>query len=79
MKALLICASAIGFLAGPAFADGVIIHRDGPGVDVETHRSVGSDIDHHEAVEHDNHGCESKTVTKTNEMGDTHSKSVTNC
>jgi len=78
MKALLICTSVLGFLAGPALAEEVIIHHDAPDA-VEVHRSIGADVESKTVIDHDGHGCDSKTVTKTNEMGDTHSKTVTNC
>jgi len=78
MKALLICASAIALFGGQALADEVIIHKDAPD-GVVSHRSVGPDVETKKVIEHDGQGCDSKTVTKSDGMGDSKSKTVTNC
>jgi len=78
MKAFLSCVSALALVAGPALAEEVIVHKEAP-EGVVVHRSVGADVETKKVIEHDGHGCDSKTMTKTNEMGDTKSKTVTNC
>ncbi len=80
MKSIFICATAFAFIAGPAFAEDVIIQNDAPARDgVVVHRSVGPDVEKEKVITHDSNGCDSKTVTKSNDMGDTKSKTVTNC
>ncbi|WP_020175618.1 hypothetical protein [Methyloferula stellata] len=79
MKLILICASAFAFLTGSAFAEDVIIHRDSPDMDrTVVHRSVGGEVEK-KVITHDEDGCASKTVKKTNGMGDSVSKTKTNC
>jgi hypothetical protein len=62
-------------LSGAAVAqDTTIIRRDGPDVDKTViHRDAPTAV-----ITHDE-GCASKTVKKTNEMGDSVSKTVSNC
>ncbi len=79
MKSILICASAFAFLTGSAFAEDVIIQRDSPDMDRSTvHRSVGGDVEK-KVITRDGDGCASKTVKKTNGMGDSVSKTKTDC
>jgi hypothetical protein len=79
MKSILMCASALAFLSGSAFAEEVIIHKDGPDMDgTVIHRSVGGEVQK-KVITHDEDGCASKTVKKTNGMGDSVSKTESNC
>ena len=66
-------ASAVLF-AGSAYADEVVIHRDAPAAVVVPSES-------HTTVEHrsSSDGCESKTVHKENDMGDSKTMTKTNC
>jgi len=79
MKPILICASAFAFLSGSAFAEDVIIHKDSPDMDkTVVHRSVGGPMEK-KVITHDEGGCTSKTVKKSNGMGDSVSKTESNC
>jgi hypothetical protein len=79
MKSILICASAFAFLSGSAFAEDVIIHKDAPDMDrTVVHRSAGPNIDK-KVIMRDDGGCATKTVKKTNGMGDSVSKTRSNC
>jgi hypothetical protein len=78
MKSILICASAFAFLSGSAFAEDVIIQKDSPDMDRTVHRSVGGEVQK-KVITRDEGGCASKTVKKTNGMGDSVSKTKTNC
>ena len=66
MLKVLFVASTI-LVAGPAFADEVIIHRD----DAPPPPSSTTTVEHHESAD----GCSSKTVHKEDDAGD--SKTVT--
>ncbi len=76
MKSILICAAAMALVSGPALAAEVLIEGDGPGMH---HRSVGVDVERDRTISHERDGCDSKTMTRTNEEGDTTSKTVTRC
>ncbi len=76
MKSILICAAALALGAGPALAAEVVIEGNGPEVH---HRSIGVDVERDRTISHDRDGCDSKTMTRTNEEGDTTSKTVTRC
>ncbi len=80
MKSILICASALAFLSGSAFAEDVIIHRDSPDMDrTVVHRSIGGSAVEKKVITHDESGCASQTVKKSNGMGDSISKTESNC
>ncbi len=79
MKSFLICAGAFALLSGSALAEDVIIHRDSPDMDrTVVHRSAGEGVEK-KVITRDEGGCASKTVKKTNGMGDSISKTKTNC
>jgi hypothetical protein len=79
MKSILICASALAFLSGSAFAEDVIIQKDSPDMDrTVVHRSAGPTMEK-KVITHDEDGCASKTVKKSNGMGDSVSKTESNC
>ena len=69
MKKIAFLAALSMFAAAPAFADEVIVHRDGGDTatskTVETHTS--------------NDGCTSKTVHKENDAGDSKTVHKTDC
>ena len=58
-------------VAGSAFADEVIIHRD----DAPPPPTSKTVVEHHDAVS----GCESKTVHKENGMGDATTVKKSDC
>lgn len=76
MKLALICAASLALSAGAAFADEVVIHHEGPPVVVE-HRAADVEV-HKKIITHED-GCATKTVKKTNGMGDTMTKTKSNC
>ena len=78
MRLMLICAATLALSGGVALADEVTIHRDvpAPGVIVE-HRAADVDV-HKKVITHED-GCATKTVKKTNGVGDTMIKSKSNC
>jgi hypothetical protein len=79
MKSILICATAFAFLSGSAFAEEVIIQKDSPDVDkTVVHRSAGGEVQK-KVITHNEDGCASKTVKKSNGMGDSVSKTESNC
>jgi hypothetical protein len=75
MRSILICASSLALMAGVAFADELKVEVPVPGIAVE-HRSA--DVDKR-VVTHDEDGCKTKTVKKTDGDGDTSVKTKTNC
>ena len=80
MKPLIICAGALALLTGSALAEETtVIHRDGPDADrTVVHRSVGPEAER-KVITRDGDGCASKTVKKSNDVGDSVSKTVSNC
>ncbi len=76
MRHFLIAACALGLIAGPALADEVIVTTTAPaeGVVVEKHDDTVKKV-----VRRDADGCATKTVTKSDGMGDSVSKTNTNC
>jgi len=80
MKKLVTYTGMFALMAGAAFAqETTVIHHDGPDGDKTViHRSSGADVDK-KVVTHDADGCTSKTVTRSNEMGDSMSKTKSNC
>ncbi len=78
MKKLAVFTGAFALMTGAAFAeDMTVIQHDGPDGTV-IHRSAGPTVEK-KVIDHDSDGCSSKTVTKTNEMGDSVSKTKSNC
>ena len=75
MRFALICATSLALGAGAALADEVTV-TPAPGVVVE-HRAANVDV-HKKVVTHED-GCTTKTVKKSNGMGDTMVKSKSNC
>jgi hypothetical protein len=75
MKSILICASSFALFSSVAFADDVKVEVPVPGVAVE-HRSA--DVDK-KVVTHEEDGCKTKTVKKTDGDGDSSVKTKTNC
>lgn len=66
-------AGAVMIGTGAAYADDVIIHRDG--ADVPPPASSSTTVEKHT----DSDGCASKTVHKDNDMGDSKTVHSTNC
>lgn len=78
MRFMLIAAASLALSGGAALADEVTIHHDvAPPVVVE-HRAADVDV-HKKVITHDEDGCTTKTVKKTNGMGDTMKKTKSNC
>jgi hypothetical protein len=66
--------SGVLFASSAALADEVVIHHDGPDA------VAVPPPDHHVVVEHDSsEGCQTKTVHKENDEGDSKTVSKTNC
>jgi hypothetical protein len=81
MRLMLIAAASLALSGGAALADEVTIHHDvapAPGVVVE-HRAADVDVHKKKVITHDEDGCATKTVKKTNGMGDTMKKTKSNC
>ena len=80
MRKALICLSSLALLCGPALADETVVthHDAAPGAMIE-HRSADTDTVHKKVITHDEDGCATKTVKKTNGEGDTRVHSKTNC
>jgi hypothetical protein len=80
MRLALICATSFALCAGAAFADEVTVTHDGP---PPTHGAIiehrAADVDVHKKVITREDGCATKTVKKTNGVGDTMVKSKSNC
>ena len=74
MKALAL-AGSLAFLAGPVFADEITIVPV-PGVTVEHH---ATDEEVTKTDRHGANGCDTKTVTRSDNKGDSVTKSKTNC
>ncbi len=70
LKIMLIAATVLS--AGTAFADEVVIHRDG--VDAPP-SSTSTTVEKHTSSD----GCASKTVHKENDAGDSKTVHATNC
>lgn len=81
MRLALIGATSLALCAGAAFADEVTVTHDGPppthGAIIE-HRAADVDVQHKKVITHED-GCTTKTVKKTNGVGDTMTKSKSNC
>lgn len=81
MRLMLIAAASLALSGGAALADEVTIHHEvtppAGGVVVE-HRAADVEV-HKKVITHDEDGCTTKTVKKTNGMGDTMKKTKSNC
>jgi hypothetical protein len=81
MRLALICATSLALCAGAAFADEVTITHGGPprvhGAIIE-HRAADVDVQHKKVITHEE-GCATKTVKKTNGLGDSMTKTKSNC
>ena len=79
MKSVVFCAAALFTMIGPAFADEAIVAPAPGGPAIVEHRS-DADVDtNKKVVIKKDEGCSSKTVTKSNDMGDKVSHTKTNC
>jgi hypothetical protein len=76
MRRILICASSLALMGGAAFAGEVTVNP--PGVVIE-HRSADAPVVEKKTVTHEEDGCATKTVKKSNEMGDSVTHTKTNC
>ncbi len=72
MKSLLLGAVSLAFLAGPALADATVTVTPPPAVVV--HPDVNKKV-----VVHQGMGCSTKTVKKTDGMGNSVTHTRTNC
>jgi len=75
MKALIL-AGTLAFLAGSALADDVTVSPGGVAVD---HRATDEGVVKEKTVRHVDEGCATKSMTKTNDEGDTVTKTKSNC
>lgn len=73
----IILAGALALLAGPTLAEEVTV-APAPGVTVE-HRAADVDVTKEKTVHRDSEGCATKSMTKTNDEGDSVTKTKTNC
>ena len=73
----LVLTGALALLAAPVFADEVTV-APAPGVVVE-HRAAGVDVTKEKTVHRDADGCATKSMTKTNDAGDSVTKTKSNC
>ena len=76
MKSLLL-AGSLALFAGSAVADEVIV-APAPGVTVE-HRAADEAVVKEKTVRHVDEGCATKSTTKTDDDGDSVTKTKTNC
>lgn len=74
MKSALLAACAFGFLSGAAFADEVTVTTPAPGVEVEH-----SDVVHKKVVVHDHGDCATKTVKKSDDIGNSVTRTKSDC
>lgn len=76
MKAF-IFAGSLALFAVPAFADEVTV-APAPGVVVE-HRAADEGVVKEKTVHEDSNGCATKSMTKSNDEGDSVTKTKSNC
>jgi hypothetical protein len=76
MKAFVL-AAALALVAGPTLADEVIV-TPAPGVAVE-HQAGDVEVTKEKTIHHDADGCTTKSMTKTNDEGDSVTKTKSNC
>ena len=80
MRLALICATSLSLCAGAAFADEVTVtHDSSPPAHGKIIEHRAADVDVHKKVITHEDGCATKTVKKTNGVGDTMTKSKSNC
>lgn len=69
LKVMLLAATMLG--TGTAFADDVVIHRDG----ADAPPAASTTVEKHDSGD----GCQSKTVHKENDEGDSKTVQKSNC
>jgi hypothetical protein len=82
MKALVLALTTASLLAGPVLAqDTTVIRREGIAGDttVVKHRDIDGDTVHKKVVTTGSTGCRTKTVKKTNDMGDSVTRTKSDC
>ncbi len=79
MRTISLAALSLVFVGGPALADDVTVVPRAPQPGIVIHHDADPDATNKKVVIHKEDGCATKTVTKSDDMGNSVSHTKTNC